>query len=324
MNFSWKQAGGAWNVMPTPFTEAGNVDWQAFEEMVEFYARANTKGIFVNSQTSEVFKLTDEERFETARCAVELVRGRMGVVSGANFGATLKEQAHSMQSYADLGVDAVIVLVSILPNRQGLGEQILALGRQVYGGMGVYEIPKPEHRLLNTDEVAAMARSGQFLFMKETSRTVPTYLSKWQAAQKSALWVYQANLKCLWDSLEGGGDGFCGVMVNVCPELCSIVCDRSLELQLRRRSFQALLTLNKVTATQLHPAPSKYILQKRGLHLTTKCRMCDDSGFTAAMRSEIDHVLETFNFTSPSPQFDGAYELTISSASVQPGPVKLD
>jgi 4-hydroxy-tetrahydrodipicolinate synthase len=304
MNFTWKNAGGAWNVMLMPFTPDNKVDWQAFDELVEFYISANIKGIFVNAQTSEVFKLSDDERYEAARRAVDLARGRVGVVSGANFGNTLEQQARSMQRYADLGLDAGIVLASILPNRQGLGEQILALGKQVNGALGVYEIPEPEHRLLNRNEVAAMARAGHFVFMKETSRTVPTYLEKWQTAQKSPLWVFQANLKCLWDSIEGGGDGFCGVMVNVCPELCNIVCDRALDINLRQRAYRAVLTLNGVTATQHHPAPSKYILQKRGLHLTTKCRMSDDSQFTPELQSAVDRVLETFDFTNPPALFD--------------------
>jgi 4-hydroxy-tetrahydrodipicolinate synthase len=302
MNFSWKHAGGAWNVMLTPFTADGAVDWEAFEELVEFYVVSGIAGIFVNSLTSEVFQLTADEQFETARRAVALARGRIGVVSGGNFGATLADQARAMQRYADLGVDATLVLASILPARERLGQQILELEKMVSGALGVYECPEPEHRLLNPEEVAALAHNGQFVFMKETSRTVPTYLAKCQAAQKSALWVFQANLKCLWGSVEGGGDGFCGIMVNVCPELCRIACDRSLDLDLRQRADQALLALNTLTATPVHPAPSKYILQKRGLHLTTRCRMSDDAGFTPQARAGLDAFLETFDFFTPAAQ----------------------
>ncbi len=54
--------GGVWPVMLTPFTEENQVDYPALKELVEWYIENGVDGLFAVCQSSEMFKLTLEER----------------------------------------------------------------------------------------------------------------------------------------------------------------------------------------------------------------------------------------------------------------------
>jgi 4-hydroxy-tetrahydrodipicolinate synthase len=97
---------GAWPVLFTPFTPTGAIDYDALDELAEFYVEAGVAGLFASCLSSEVFDLTRDERLEINRRLVRRVGGRVGIVAGGNFGATLEEQAAGLQEAYESGVDA--------------------------------------------------------------------------------------------------------------------------------------------------------------------------------------------------------------------------
>ena len=61
-----KIAKGVYPVMITPFTADNQVDWEAVDQIVEFYAKLGCDGIFAVCQSSEMFFLTEDEREQLA------------------------------------------------------------------------------------------------------------------------------------------------------------------------------------------------------------------------------------------------------------------
>ena len=55
-----------WPVMLTPFTERGEVDYNALERLIAFYEEGGCSGLFAICQSSEVFYLSLEERVKIA------------------------------------------------------------------------------------------------------------------------------------------------------------------------------------------------------------------------------------------------------------------
>ena len=45
-----------WPVMLTPFTERGEVDYNALERLIAFYEEGGCSGLFAICQSSEVFR----------------------------------------------------------------------------------------------------------------------------------------------------------------------------------------------------------------------------------------------------------------------------
>lgn len=258
---------GAWPILLTAFDENDQLDLPAIGALLDFYRDLGVPGVLALGQASEMLLLNDEERFHVAELVARHPRGKLAVAAVGNYGATLREQARSLQRIHDLGADVVVVALSLLPAAEGLGEQLLELVGLVGADvrLGIYEIPEPEHRLLSPAEVGQVAKSGRYHFMKDTCRQLEPFSAKVAAAAGAGLKLYQANLQALPASMEAGSSGFCGWLPIVSPELCAQVCDLSLPAELRRRAHDKLLAFNDLIIAHGFPASAKYILAQRGV-----------------------------------------------------------
>jgi 4-hydroxy-tetrahydrodipicolinate synthase len=294
---------GAWPILLTPFKTDGSIDWFALDQLVEFYINAQVTGLFALGQASELLTLSNSERFDIAERAATKCEGRMRTVAVGNFGSALDEQAESLIKLVGVGIDVAVVAVSLLPSAENLDDQLLQLADKTDASvvpLGVYELPEPEHRLLTPEQVRRIARTGRFVFMKDTCRQIVPFTAKVAAARGTNLKVFQANLKILLPSLEAGSHGFCGHMPIVAPELTGQVCDTSrFSHEVRERAFTKLMDFQEFMRAQGFPASAKYILRHRGLSLTTRCRVTPTDSFTQENAGALDRFLKEQDWFAP-------------------------
>jgi 4-hydroxy-tetrahydrodipicolinate synthase len=293
---------GAWPILLTPFKADGSIDQAALDQLVEFYNDVGVAGLFALGQASEVLNLSNAERFAVAKQVAATCGGRMRTVAVGNYGSTLDEQAESLTRVRELGIDVALVGISLLPSAQQLGEQLLQLADQTDPSLplGVYELPEPEHRLLTAEEVGQIAQTGRYVFMKDTCRQIEPFTAKVAAAKGSNLKIFQANMKILPPSLEAGCHGFSGWMAMVAPELVQQVCAIAESApEVRERAHQKLMDFQTFMVAQGFPASAKYILQHRGLSLTTRCRVSPPEQFTQKNRDELDRFLNDQDWYAP-------------------------
>ena len=286
--------GGAYPILLTAFDEDDQLDLPVIGALLDFYRELGLPGVLALGQASEMLWLNDDERLRVAEYVAEYPRGDLLAATVGNFGISLAEQARSLQAIHDMGAEVVVVALALLPSAEGLGQQLLELGDLVKPEvrLGVYEIPQPEHRLLSPAEVGAVARSGRYYFMKDTCRRLEPFGEKVKAAASSNLKIYQANLAVLPPSMEAGGNGFCGWLPIVAPELCEQVCDLSLPAELRRRAHDKLMAFNEVMIAQGFPASAKYILARRGLAIQPFSREPAARKFFERDRADLDAFID--------------------------------
>jgi 4-hydroxy-tetrahydrodipicolinate synthase len=283
---------GVWPILMTPFQRDGAIDGPGLDELITFYTQAGVSGLFALGSSSEFLDLTDAERHEIARRAAEACKGRIPLVCVGNFGATLEEQAASMTQVYEYGVEVAIASTSILPDAADLDGQLLRLAELTEIPLGIYECPIPEHRVLSPAQVHRLAESGRFFFLKDTCRDMVPFSAKLAFARETALKIYQANLKILIPSLDAGCHGFCGVVPIVAPELSRQVCEVDTYcVEMREHAHDRLMQLQSALTAHSYPASAKYILQHRGLHLSTRCRRVKPEAFSRADRDALDQFL---------------------------------
>ena len=61
---------GVWPVMITPFTEDNRIDYDSVLQIIDWYDRMGVAGIFAVCQSSEMFRLTLQERLTLMRFVV--------------------------------------------------------------------------------------------------------------------------------------------------------------------------------------------------------------------------------------------------------------
>lgn len=285
---------GIWPILSTPFTDTDRVDLDGLASLVDFYKEAGVSGLLALGQASEVLALHDDERFLVAEHVATLCKGELPLVVVGNFGRTLAEQASSLSRVAAFGADAAVVGLSLLPSAERMDEQLLELAEQVDGiPLGIYELPEPEHRLLSPEQVARVARSGRFYFMKDTCRQAEPFIAKLKAAQGTKLKLFQANLRVLPESMAAGSHGFCGWMPMVAPELCAQLIHTGTPPEIKRLAYEKLMAFQTVMVAQGFPASAKYLLMKRGVKIHAHSRVASARPFSSEGAAILDRTIET-------------------------------
>ena len=288
---------GAWPILLTAFDNNDELDLPAVGALLDFYDDLGIRGLLALGQASEVILLSHDERMRLAEFVAARPRKSLAIAAVGNFGASLSEQARSLQQIHDWGADVVVVGLSLLPSADDLGGQLLELAQLIEPAthLGIYELPEPEHRLLTPDEVAAAAGTGRYVFMKDTCRQLETFRAKVAAAAGSSLKIYQANLQVLPESMLAGGRGFCGWMPIVAPELCAQVCDLTLPQKLRDAAQNKLLDFYAVMVAHGFPASAKHILARRGLPIQPFSRAPAAQAFFQRDTAELDDYIAREN-----------------------------
>src|SRR5512136_306869 len=92
----------------TPFTEDG-VDYKKLEELLEWHVKEGTDAIVVCGTTGEASTMSEQERKDTIKFTVDVIKKRIPVIAGTgsnNTAASIK-----MSQYAEsVGVDGLLVI----------------------------------------------------------------------------------------------------------------------------------------------------------------------------------------------------------------------
>lgn len=304
---------GAWPVMLTPFTQAGDIDWPAYDRLIDWYLAAGVSGLFSVCLSSELHTLSDAERVALAKHTVQRAGGRVPVIGvGASpAGAALATLADTVGRMKDTGLDAVVCLTNNFcpqdaPEEQWCNEVEALLERVDPAiALGIYECPLPHARNISASALGRLARTGRFVLTKDTCCDLPTIHSKIQAAQGTSLRFYNADARTLLASLNAGGYGYSGIAANYFPHLFSWMCaqyERQPELAAELDLFFKAST--GVVHT-LYMQAAKVYLQREGLELGLRTRV-GEHVFTPehiaaldALQREVKQWEERLNVDSP-------------------------
>src|SRR5438045_2245241 len=93
----------------TPFRRDGAVDFERFRELAQHLVESGSDGLVVAGTTGESPNLTDDERLELFRVAVDALRGLGTVVAGTGTYSTA-HSVHLTREAHELGVDGFLVV----------------------------------------------------------------------------------------------------------------------------------------------------------------------------------------------------------------------
>lgn len=265
--------GGAWPTMVTPFCEDGSVDWAAYRQMIEWYVRMGVGGVYANCLSSEMALLDDDERVKLAREAVNVAAGRIPVAATGNLGEGIEAHVTLCRRMADAGVDAVMLVVPPeLSTHEELTRYYATVAGRVEAPLGLYECPVPRRFHLPDDLVGELADSGRFSAFKETSGNLGRIGRLIARTKDTPLSVLQANNSYLLASVRAGGLGSMSIAAVHLPDLLRDIIAKGICDEPDAERLQCLLSAIHLAQRCCHPQGTKYLLSKRGLPITARCR----------------------------------------------------
>jgi 4-hydroxy-tetrahydrodipicolinate synthase len=126
----------------TPFGRDGGVDFERFRELAQHLVENGSDGLVVAGTTGESPNLSDDERLELFRVAVDALQGRGTVVAGTGTYSTA-HSVHLTREADKLGVDGFLVVAPYYskPPARGVVEHFRAIADVSDRPIVVYNIP---------------------------------------------------------------------------------------------------------------------------------------------------------------------------------------
>ncbi len=105
-----KDLTGVIPIIPTPFTANEEIDEQALRDLVEFAISIGIKAACLPAYASEFYKLSDDEKLQVVKIAVEQSKGRMQIVAQSN-SPSLKLAIKLAKANVAAGADVISLAV---------------------------------------------------------------------------------------------------------------------------------------------------------------------------------------------------------------------
>lgn len=286
---------GLWPVMLTPFTDAGDIDYASLEKLIAWYEAHGATGLFAACQSSEIFFLSLKERRELVRFVKE--HAHVPVIASGHVSENMWDQIEELNEMRAAGADALIMITNRLCAPGHAGESFIPRLKEMMKHLspdvplGFYECPYPYKRLITLDELKWCAESGRFAFMKDTCCDIGIIRDRLKAVEGSSLSLFNANTTTLLDSLQAGGAGFSGVMMNFHMDLYRWLWQNWRTEPEKARQVQDFLTVFSQIERQYYPVNAKYHMQDvEGVLASTHTRTKPDTGLSDTFRDEVHQM----------------------------------
>ena len=154
----------------TPFRRDGAVDFERFRELAEHLVESGSDGLVVAGTTGESPTLSDDERLELFRVAVDTLRGRGTVVAGTGTYSTA-HSVHLTREAHELGVDGFLVVTPYYskPPARGIVEHFRAIADVSDRPIVVYNIPGRVVINLEPDTIVELAEIPSVRAVKQAN-----------------------------------------------------------------------------------------------------------------------------------------------------------
>ncbi|HEX9379583.1 MAG TPA: 4-hydroxy-tetrahydrodipicolinate synthase [Gaiellaceae bacterium] len=197
--------GEALTAIVTPFKTDGTIDFERFSDLALYLVENGSDGIVVAGTTGESPTLTDDERLELFRVAVDTLNGRATVVAGTGTYSTA-HSVHLTREAHELGVDAFLVVTPYYskPPARGIVEHFRAIADVSDRPIVVYNIPG---RVVINIEPETIVELAEIPSVRAVKQANDDFVQARRIVSETDLTLYAGDDVLIFPFLELGGIG---------------------------------------------------------------------------------------------------------------------
>jgi 4-hydroxy-tetrahydrodipicolinate synthase len=248
----------------TPLEADGAVDYDRFRELALYLVDHGSDGLVVAGTTGESPTLTDDERLELFRVAVDTLNGRAIVIAGTGTYSTA-HSIHLTREAHDIGVDGFLVVTPYYnkPPARGIVEHFKAVAAESDKPIVVYNIPGRVVINIEPETIAELAEIPSVEAVKQANDDLEQAR---RILAETDLDLYAGDDNLIYPFLELGGVG--GVCVHthvVGPQVKQMIRSfRDGDAQTAKRIDQELGPAYELLKVQTNPIAIKAALNLLG------------------------------------------------------------
>ncbi|RLC31224.1 MAG: 4-hydroxy-tetrahydrodipicolinate synthase [Deltaproteobacteria bacterium] len=249
----------------TPFRQ-GEVDEEAYRELIEFQIENGTSAIVPCGTTGESATLSFEEHNRVIDIAVDAVKKRVPVIAGTGGNSTreaIELTAHAKKA----GVDATLQVTPYYnkPTQEGLFLHFKTIAEAVPLPQVLYNVPGRTSVNMLPETVARLARIPNIVAIKEASGNLGQMAEIMRLAGEH-ITLISGDDNLTLPILSIGGKGVISVVANIAPRDTADMLNAWEEgdVARARRLFFRMLPLCQAMFYETNPVPVKTALSLMG------------------------------------------------------------
>ena len=257
---------GCGTAIATPFDENG-VNFSEFQKLLEFQVQNGADAIIVCGTTGESSTMTDSERKETIKFAIEVVNGRIPVIAGT--GSNCTASAIEMSKFAtNVGADGILIVTPYYnkATQTGLIEHYKAIAQAVPNTpIIVYSVPSRTGVNILPETCLELSKIENIVAIKEASGNL-SQVAKIASLCGENLNIYSGNDDQVLPILSLGGIGVISVFSNIAPKIFSDMIKNYFSGNLKEATATQLNSIELIDALfcEVNPIPVKAALNLMG------------------------------------------------------------
>jgi 4-hydroxy-tetrahydrodipicolinate synthase len=251
----------------TPMAESGEIDYAAWDRLLDWHVANGTDAIVIVGTTGESPTVTLDEACELVRRAAARVGGRVPLIAGSGTNSTASSVERTRR-LAEAGADAVLVVTPYYnkPTQEGLYRHFLAVAEASAVPVILYNVPSRTGVDLQPDTVVRLAAHPRIVAIKEATGSVQRIAELIQRCGDE-LEVLSGDDPIAAEAVLAGARGVISVTANVAPKAMHELCVAALAGDATRaRELDARLqVLHRAMFVESNPIPAKWAVQQLGL-----------------------------------------------------------
>jgi 4-hydroxy-tetrahydrodipicolinate synthase len=267
MNISHIQ--GSIPAIITPMHEDGSIDWQGYEQLIDWHITQGSHALISVGTTGESPTVNVEEHLKLIETAVKHANKRIPIIAGTG-GNSTQETVDLTKAAKNLGADAVLQVVPYYnkPTQEGIFQHYASVAKHVEIPSILYNVPGRTVVDMSLETVLRLAEIPSIVGIKDATGNIEKGCRLIQAlkTKRPEFMVYSGDDGTAALLILMGAKGNMSVTANVAPRLCADMCEAALaqNLQKTQALHYQLLKLNEMMFIESNPIPIKYAMHKIG------------------------------------------------------------
>lgn len=285
---------GTFTALVTPFRN-GDVDFAAFEKLVEAQIAGEITGLVAVGTTGESPTLTHEEKEKVIQRAVKIANGRCKLLAGTGTNST-RDAIEATKFAEKAGVDGALLVAPYYnkPSQEGLFRHFKAIADKTLLPIMLYNIPGRCSVDIGPDTVVRLAESCRnIVSIKEASGSVER-VGELRRRLPKEFTILSGDDSLTLPFIAVGAVGVVSVASNLFPaEICALVraCESG-DFKSAENLHRKMFSLFKDLFIEPNPVPVKTALAWRGaMSAEVRLPLCE---MTEANQTRLRKTLEAF------------------------------
>src|SRR6266850_7883320 len=285
---------GTFTALVTPFGN-GDVDFAAFEKLIEAQIAAGITGIVAVGTTGESPTLTHDEKYEVIERTIKIAKGRCQVIAGAGTNST-RDSIEAAKFAEKAGADGALLVAPYYnkPSQEGLFRHFKTIADATKLPIMLYNIPgRCGVDILPETVIRLAGNCRNIVSIKEASGSVER-VAELRRRLPNEFTILSGDDGLTLPFMSVGAAGVVSVASNLFPtELCALVCAcESGDFKSAETLQRKMGPLFKDLFIEPNPVPAKTALAWRGaMSAEVRLPLCE---MTEANQARLRKTLEAF------------------------------